>query len=60
MHTKVPFYDKYWKKNIILGYNNRESFAMVAILNKKNFLRWDFRGPFTRVLKIEAFYIFPG
>ena len=33
---------------MILGYNNMESVAMAAILNKK-FLRWDFRGLFPRV-----------
>ena len=32
MHTKMPFYDKYY---IILGYNNRQSVALAAILNKK-------------------------
>ena len=32
----MPFYNKYWKKYMILGYNNRQSVAMVAILNKQN------------------------
>ena len=35
MHIKMPFYDKYGKKYMILGYNNRQSVAMAAILNKK-------------------------
>ena len=38
MHTKMPFYDKYWKKKyMILGCNNKESVAMAAILNKNVF-----------------------
>ena len=46
----APFYDKYWKKYKILGYINRQSVAMTAMLNNENFLRWDFGGVFTRVL----------
>ena len=40
---------------MILGYNIRESVAMAAILNKKLFLRWDFRGLFTRVINGQPF-----
>ena len=46
---KLSFYDKY-KEYMILGYYNRRLAAMVAILNKKNFLRWDFWELFINVL----------
>ena len=39
---------------MILGYNNRESVAMAAILNKKKILRWDFFLLFTRVFSGHA------
>ena len=69
MHTKLPFYDKYWKKYMILGYKNRESVAMAAILNKKissagiigDFSPGCLVGIQVTFLKISAFYIFfPG
>ena len=37
------------KNYMILDFNNKESVAKAAILNEKIFLRWDFRGLFTRV-----------
>ena len=46
----LPFYDKYLEIYMILGHSNRQLVAMVAILNKKNVLRWDFFGLFTVVL----------
>ena len=33
---KLIFYNKCWKKCIILGYNNRRPVSMAAILNKKS------------------------
>ena len=35
---------------MLLGCSNRQLVVMVAILNKKNFLQWDFWGFLTRVL----------
>ena len=66
MHTKMPFYDKYWKKKyMILGYKNRQSVAMAAILNKKfsaeivgDFSPGYYLGIRVTFLNISAFYIF--
>ena len=65
---KYPFMTNIEKKYMILGYNNRESVAMVAILNKKNssaVIFEDFSpgclvGVQVTFLKLSAFYIFPG
>ena len=50
MHTELPFYDKYYKNYMILGYNKRQPVAMAAILNTF-FPPLGFLELFTRVLR---------